>query len=66
VRWSRKGIGKRGGARVVYFYYNTPVPIYVLAAYAKAKQEDLSPTEKATLSKYVAILKAEWRSRKRT
>ena len=28
VRWTRPGSGKRGGARVVYFYHNADAPIY--------------------------------------
>jgi hypothetical protein len=59
-------MGKRGGARIVYYYYDTSVPIYLLAAYAKAKQEDLSAHEKATFRKYVAVLKAELKARHRT
>jgi hypothetical protein len=65
VRWSRKGMGKRGGTRVIYYFYNKHVPIYLLAAYAKAEQEDLSAREKATFREYVAVLKAELRARQR-
>jgi hypothetical protein len=66
VRWSRKGMGKRGGARVIYYYYSADVPLYLLAVYAKAKQEDLSANEKAMFRKYVAVLKAQLKARQRT
>ena len=36
VRWSRAGMGKRGGARVIYFYHDNTMPLYLLLAYAKA------------------------------
>jgi hypothetical protein len=36
LRWSRAGMGKRGGARVIYYYYNETAPLYLLMAYAKA------------------------------
>jgi hypothetical protein len=65
VRWSRKGMGKRGGARVVYFYYNTSAPIFLLAVYAKAQQEDLLPREKAALRKVTAAIKANLKGRQR-
>jgi hypothetical protein len=45
VRWSRQGSGKRGGVRIVYFYYNTEIPLYLLMVYAKARQENLSADE---------------------
>lgn len=30
LRWSRSGMGKRGGARVIYYFYNETAPIYLL------------------------------------
>ena len=40
VRWSRPGIGKRGGARVVYFVAMDEV-VWLLIVYSKAKFETL-------------------------
>ena len=41
VRWSIKGQGKRGGARVVYFCASNDV-IWLLIVYTKAKLDTLS------------------------
>jgi len=41
VRWSRTGMGKRGGARVIYFN-GQDGRIWLLIAYAKAKFDNLS------------------------
>jgi hypothetical protein len=57
VRWLRAGTGKRGGARVIYFYHNARRPLYLLMVYAKARREDLTPDEKKTVSKLAAVLK---------
>ncbi|ABM59831.1 type II toxin-antitoxin system RelE/ParE family toxin [Verminephrobacter eiseniae] len=57
LRWGRAGIGKRGGARVIYFYYRTDAPIYMLSAYAKAANVDLTPDQKKQVTKLTAILK---------
>ncbi len=57
VRWSRQGSGKRGGVRVVYFFHDTTMPIYLLMVYAKARQEDLSPDEKHRVRERVTALK---------
>ncbi len=43
VRWSRKGQGKRGGVRIVYFAAPTKGLIWLLTIYAKAKQENVPP-----------------------
>jgi hypothetical protein len=42
VRWTRPGMGKRGGARVVYFFHDDNAPLFLLTAYAKSDQADLS------------------------
>ena len=59
VRWSRSGIGRRGGARVIYFYHNADRPVYLLMVYAKARREDLTPDEKKTVRKLAAVLQGE-------
>lgn len=43
VRWSRLGMGKRGGARVVYFNQLSEGVIALLMVYAKAKFDNLPP-----------------------
>ena len=57
VRWARAGTGKRGGARVIYFYHDADRPLYLLLVYAKARREDLSADEKKTVRKLAALLK---------
>ncbi len=41
LRWKRKGMGKRGGLRVIYFVSYQPNEFWMLTLYAKAKQEDV-------------------------
>jgi hypothetical protein len=57
IRWARSGTGKRGGARVIYFYHNAGRPLYLLMVYAKARREDLSPEEKRAVRRLAAVLK---------
>jgi hypothetical protein len=40
-----EGRGKRGGARVIYFFHNAAMPVFLLTAYAKNAKENLSPSE---------------------
>ena len=53
LRVRRAGSGKRGGARVIYYYHNERTPIMVLLIYAKANQDDLTNAEKRRLRKLV-------------
>ncbi|MCY1501040.1 Toxin HigB-2 [compost metagenome] len=41
VRWSRAGMGKRGGARVIYFLRLASGEVVLLIVYAKAKFDNL-------------------------
>jgi len=42
LRWGLEGRGKRGGARVIYFYHGVVMPLFLLSAYAKNERADLS------------------------
>lgn len=57
VRWAASGRGKRGGARVIYYYHSLALPLFLLTVYTKGVQEDLSPRQKVemrTLAKTLA------------
>ena len=51
VRVARKGMGKSGGARVVYIWRNQRFPVFLITVFAKNQKENLSMTERNTLRK---------------
>jgi hypothetical protein len=53
IRWARKGEGKRGGIRVIYFWHPDDEAFYMLFAYPKTAQDDLTPEQVRTLSRVV-------------
>ena len=53
LRWKRRGGGKRGGLRVIYFWDKEGDTVYMLVLYPKSEQEDLTPTQLRVLSKLV-------------
>jgi mRNA-degrading endonuclease RelE of RelBE toxin-antitoxin system len=57
MRWTSGGKGKRGGARVIYFYHVVGFHIYLMACYAKNEQEDLRPEVKKQLKSFVEQIK---------
>ena len=59
MRWSSGGKGKRGGARVIYFYHIVGSHIYLMACYSKNEQEDLRPEVKKQLKLFIEQLKNE-------
>ena len=42
VRWALPGRGKRGGARMIYYYWVVKSRIYLLYAYSKSAKGDLT------------------------
>lgn len=45
VRMALPGRGKRGGARVIYYWIKPRTQIYLLLAYAKNEQDDLTEAQ---------------------
>ena len=58
VRWARPGAGKRGGIRVIYYWAVREAAFYMLYAYAKNEQGDLTPTQARVLS---ALIREEFK-----
>lgn len=60
LRWTveKKQKGKRGGARVIYYFHSPAIPLALLAVYAKGEKIDLTAAEKkelrALVKEYVA------------
>lgn len=53
LRWALPGGGKRGGARVIYFFYNETLPIFLLTLYRKNERANLSKAERNAMAKLV-------------
>ena len=57
ARWSREGKGKRGGVRVIYYYFVRDIEVYMLAIYAKNERSDMSAADRKAARKFVEALK---------
>lgn len=64
VRWPAKGQGKRGGARVIYYFRDLNMPVYMLAVYAKGEKINLTEREKKVMRDMVELI-VEARSARR-
>ena len=58
MRIQMEGRGKRGGARVIYVDIFEAETIYLLLAYPKNVQEDLTDEQKKAIRKLVLTIKA--------
>ena len=61
VRVGRGSSGKRGGARVIYYFYNADFPLVLMALYAKNEKADLTARDKKALATDLKEITASWR-----
>lgn len=53
VRWGARGAGKRGGIRVIYYWFLPGETFLMLFAYPKNVQDDLTPEQLKVLRQFV-------------
>jgi hypothetical protein len=61
ARWARRGQGKSGGYRVIYFLMTPPGTVYMAGIFAKSQRRNLSASDLNRLVKLAAAIKKEYR-----
>jgi hypothetical protein len=56
LRWGLEGRGKRGGARVIYFYHDAGMPVFLLTANAKSVRAYLSQADRNGFRQLIQLL----------
>lgn len=56
-----KGKGKSGGSRIVHYYADGNLPVFLMMAFAKEERDNLSDAQKNDLRKIAAGIKKEYR-----
>ena len=63
LRWRRGGQGKSGGVRVIYYYHDDLMPLYLLTLFAKGDKANLTKAERNDLADLVDVLVEIWRGK---
>ena len=63
LRWRAQGRGKRGGARVIYYYHNESLPLFLLNVFAKNEKPNLTKAERNETKTLLPRLIAGYRKR---
>ncbi len=63
LRWARSGTGKSGGIRVIYFFHNENIPLFLLTIFAKNEKENLSKAERNELAVLTRLLVETYRKK---
>lgn len=54
LRWSGSGRGKRGGSRIIYYWFSEKEIIFMLLIYPKSVQDELTNEQLKILKKVMA------------
>ncbi len=63
LRWAISGKGKRGGARTIYYYHSTAIPLFLLDIYAKNEKANISEADKRDLKRVLAGIAKQYTKR---
>lgn len=66
LRWRRGSQGKSGGVRVIYYYRDDLMPLYLLALFAKGDKANLTKAERNALADLVVVLVNIWKGREKS
>lgn len=56
VRFAREGRGKSGSYRIVYYFCNDTIPVFLITCFSKSDKGNISKSEKNTIKKLVQLL----------
>ena len=60
LRWKARGKGKRGGARVIYYYHSQTMPLVLVTVFSKGERVDLSQADRNQMKTLTKALVAEY------
>lgn len=64
LRWRRGGQGKSGGVRIIYYFHDEAMPLYLLTLFAKGDRANLSKAERNELAGLTALLVKAWKGKR--
>lgn len=60
LRWAAKGKGKSGGVRVIYYFYNRTMPLFLLTVFGKSEKANITQAEAHELAELASLLKQHY------
>ena len=56
LRWASGNRGKSGGVRVIYFFHNETLPLFLLTVFGKSERANLSKAQRNELARLTSVL----------
>ncbi len=64
VRWQADAqSGKRGGVRIIYYYHDADMPIYLFTVYKKNQRDTLTDEEENMLQKIIKLIVKQYKGK---
>jgi hypothetical protein len=63
LRWRAQGRGKRGGVRIIYYFHNESLPLFLLSVFSKNEKANLTKAERNEIKNLMPRLVAGYRKR---
>lgn len=63
LRWRRQGTGKIGGVRIIYYFHDERMPLYLLTVFGKNEKDNMSHRERNDCAKLISTLVDYWRKK---
>lgn len=57
IRVPLQGRGKRGGARLVTFFHDREMPVFLITVYGKNEQDDLTPDQRREAGRLTEMIR---------
>lgn len=64
LRWAASGRGKRGSARVIYYFHSMDVPLFLISIFTKNQKSDLDAGELKAAKQFAESIVRERKQRK--
>ena len=60
LRWSAQGRGKSGGVRVIYYFHNETMPLFLLTVFGKGEKANLTKGVRNDLADRQKLWRPSW------
>lgn len=61
LRWASKGKGKSGGSRIIYYFHNEQIPLFLLTMFSKGEKVNLTKLERNELAELAKTLVSNYK-----
>jgi len=63
LRWASGNRGKSGSTRIIYFYHNPDMPLFLLTAFSKSEQGNLTKSQRNELAGLTKLLVQKYKGK---